>query len=270
MRKALAVAAVSSRKVSIALACRTFAISESCYRYRCLLSDENALIANWLLRLTQERRSWGFGLCFLYLRNVKGFGWNHKRVYRIYKQLALNLRIRPRQRLSRKRPEALSVPKTANEMWSMDFMSDQLGDGRCFRTFNVLDDFNREGLGIEVDFSLPAQRVVRSLEQIIAWRGKPSGIRVDNGPEYISQTLRKWAEQQEITLHYIQPGKPQQNAYIERFNRTVRGEWLGQYIFETIEEVQRQATNWLWTYNNDRPNMGIGGITPTMKLKTAA
>lgn len=245
-------------------------VSESCYRYQCRLSDENDVIADWLLRLTQERRNWGFGLCFLYLRNVMGFGWNHKRVYRIYKQLALNLRIRPRQRLSRKRPEALSVPESTNEMWSMDFMSDQLGDGRTFRTLNVLDDFNREGLGIEVDFSLPAQRVVRSLEQIIAWRGKPEGIRVDNGPEYVSQTLRQWAQKQRIALCYIQPGKPQQNAYIERFNRTVRGEWLGQNIFETIEEVQKQATNWLWTYNNDRPNMGIGGITPTMKLKTAA
>ena len=270
MRKALAVAAVARRKVSVALACRTFAISQSCYRYDYVLSDENALIADWLVRLTQKRRNWGFGLCFLYLRNVMGFGWNHKRVYRIYKELALNLRLRPRQRLSRKRPEALSVPKAANEMWSMDFMSDQLGDGRCFRTLNVLDDFNREGLGIEVDFSLPSLRVVRSLEQIMAWRGKPRAIRVDNGPEYVSHILQQWAQQKGIALHYIQPGKPTQNAYIERFNRTVRGEWLGQNIFETIEEVQKQATDWLWTYNNDRPNMGIGGITPAMKLKTAA
>ena len=148
--------------------------------------------------------------------------------------------------------------------------ADQLWDGRSFRALNVLDDFNREGLGIEVDFSLPAERVARTLDRIIEWRGRPDAIRVDNGPEYISGTLQNWAERRGIDIRYIQPGKPQQNAYVERYNRTVRQEWLGQYIFETIEEVQDHATRWLWTYNNERPNMGIGGITPAMKLKMAA
>lgn len=146
-------------------------------------------------------------------------------------------------------------------------MSDQLWDGRSFRTFNVIDDFNREGLGIDVDFSLPAARVVRSLEQIIEWRGKPSMIRVDNGPEYISATLRNWAEKHKITLCYIQPGNPLQNAYIERYNRTVRYEWLRAHIFYSIKKVQDHATQWLWTYNNDRPNMAIGGITPKNEIK---
>ncbi len=129
---------------------------------------------------------------------------------------------------------------------------------------------NREGLGIEVDFSLPAERVVRALNQIIEWRGKPMVIRVDNGPEYISATLAIWAAKQGIALTHIQPGKPQQNAYVERYNRTVRHEWLDLYIFETIAEAQSIATDWLWTYNNERPNMGIGGITPAQKLKMAA
>ena len=113
-------------------------------------------------------------------------------------------------------------------------------------------------------------RVVRSLNQIIEWRGKPANIRVDNGPEYVSGLLMQWAEKRGIAIEHIQPGKPQQNAYIERYNRTVRHEWLDQNIFETIEEAQDQATQWLWTYNNDRPNMAIRGITPAMKLKTAA
>jgi len=262
--------AVAQNGVSIALACRAFAISETCYRYSPILSDENEEIADWLERLTENKRTWGFGLCFLYLRNVQGYGWNHKRVYRIYCELELNLRIKPKKRLKRDKPEPLAVPGVPNETWSMDFMADQLANGRSIRTLNVLDDFNREGLCIEVDFSLPAERVVRSLNQIIEWRGQPQVIRVDNGPEYISGTLMTWAEKRNIRLEHIQPGKPQQNAYIERFNRTVRGEWLGQYIFETIEEAQDQATEWLWTYNNERPNMGIGGITPAMKLKTAA
>ena len=152
-------------------------------------------------------------------------------------------------------------------LWTL---ADQLADGRPIRTLNVLDDFNREGPGIEVDFSLPAERVVRSLNWIIEWRGKPLIIRVDNGPEYVSGKLMAWAERMGIHIQYIQPGKPQQNAYIEHYNRTVRHEWLNQNIFETIQEAQEQATEWLWTYNNDRPNMGIGGITPAMKLKLAA
>jgi len=255
----MAVTAVADRGVSIALACRTFQISESCYRYERKLSDENAEIADWLEKLTiawqgienaregDNRRTWGFGLCFLYLRNVKGFGWNHKRVYRIYCELELNLRIKPRKRLKRDKPDALAVPDTANHTWSMDFMADQLADGRSIRTLNVLDDFNREGLSIEVDFSLPAERVVRSLNRIIEWRGKPQIIRVpshglqanhcravDNGPEYVSGKLMAWAEKAGIHILYIQPGKPQQNAYIERYNRTVRHEWLDQNIFETI------------------------------------
>ena len=269
-RREMAMNAVAQRGASIALACRAFQISETCYRYSPVLKDANEEIADWLERLTTNKRTWGFGLCFLYLRNVQGYGWNHKRVYRIYCELELNLRIKPKKRLKRDKPEPLAVPDAPNETWSMDFMADQLADGRSIRTLNILDDFNREGLGIEVDFSLPAERVVRSLNHIIEWRGKPNCIRVDNGPEYVSGTLMAWPEKRGVRLEYIQPGKPQQNAYIERFNRTVRGEWLGQYIFETIEEAQDQATEWLWTYNNERPNMGIGGITPAMKLKTAA
>ena len=193
--------AVKTRAVSIALACRAFEISETCYRYERLLSDENAEIADWLERLTANRKTWGFGLCFLYLRNVKGFEWNHKRVYRIYCALELNLRIRPRKRLQRPKPDALAVPEALNQTWSMDFMQDQLADGRKFRTLNVVDDFNREGLGIEVDFSLPAVRVVRSLNRIIDWRGGTKVIQVDNGPAYISGLLTRWAEKRGSASH---------------------------------------------------------------------
>lgn len=269
-RREMAETAVARRGISIALACRTFDVSETCYRYSPKLNDDNEQIADLLIGLTSARKTWGFGLCFLYLRNVQGHGWNHKRVYRIYREQELNLRIKPRKRLKRDKPDELAVPESPNQVWSMDFMADRLGDGRAFRLLNVLDDFNREGLGIEVDFSLPAERVVRTLNQIIEWRGKPAVIRVDNGPEYISGTLMTWAQQHGIALQHIQPGKPQQNAYVERYNRTVRHEWLGQYIFETITEVQDYATDWLWTYNNDRPNMGIGGITPAQKLKLTA
>jgi putative transposase len=262
--------AVSDDGLRIRQACQAFSVSECGYRYERKLSDDNMLIAELLLGLTQSQRNWGFGLCFLYLRNVKGHGWNHKRVYRIYRELELNLRIKPRKRLKREKPEPLAVPNAINQVWSMDFMHDQLQNGRCIRLLNVIDDFNREGLGIEIDFSLPAERVERVLEQIIEWRGQPKEIRCDNGPEYISARLQSWASRKGIQLKHIQPGKPQQNGYVERYNRTVRYDWLNQYLFESLEEIQDFATKWLWSYNNERPNMGIGGITPAMKLKQAA
>jgi putative transposase len=220
-------------------------VSETCYRYSTRLSDEKERIADLLVGLTRAHKTWGFGPCFLYLRNVQGHGWNHKRVYRIYREEELNLPIKPRKRLKLDKPDVLAVPARPNLVWSMDFMADRLGDGRALRLPNVLDGFNREGLGIEVDFSLPAKRVIRSLNRIIEWRGRPGVIRVDNGPEYISEKLKKWAGKRNILLQHIQPGQPgqpQQNAYIERDNRTVRHEWLDPHIIKTIEEVQDFAT----------------------------
>ena len=255
--------------VSIRLACLCLGVSETCYRYQPKLSTENAVIADWLLRLTQTHKRWGFGLCFMYLRNVKGFGSNHKRVYRIYRELELNLRIKPRRRIKRDRPDELSVPTSINQVWSMDFMSDSLANGSKLRTFNVMDDYNREGLAIEVGQSLPSMRVIRALEQVIEWRGKPAALRCDNGPEYVSGEMVTWANKNQITLIYIQPGKPTQNAYIERFNRTARHEWLDMHIFNSIEHAQLLATKWLWTYNNERPHSAIDGITPIMKLNAA-
>lgn len=269
-RRTLAREAVTERGISIRLACETYGISETCYRYQPQQSDQNAEIADWLIRLTANQRNWGFGLCFLFLRNVQGYRWNHKRVYRLYRELELHLRIKPKKRIVREKPRPLAEPQAINECWSMDFMHDQLEDGRSYRLFNVLDDFNREGLAIEVDLSLPSERVIRALDQIIEWRGKPKALRCDNGPEYISSTLSAWAVRRGIRLEYIQPGKPQQNAYIERYNRTVRYDWLAQYLFESIEQVQEFATRWLWTYNNERPNMAIGGITPKQKLAMVA
>ena len=163
------------------------------------LSFENEFIIDWLLRLTTTHKRWGFGLCF-YLRNTKGFKWNHKRVYRIYRELELNLRTKPRRRIKRDKPQALSVPLSINQTWSIDFMSDSLNTGRKIRTFNVIDDYNRECLGIEVDHSLPAQRVVKSLGQLIDWRGKPKAIRCDNGPEYISHALKEWAPAMDVDI----------------------------------------------------------------------
>jgi putative transposase len=145
-----------------------------------------------------------------------------------------------------------------------------LAEGRSIRLLNVIDDFNRKSLGIEVDFSLPSERVIRSLDRIIQWRGKPNAIRCDNGPEYSSAVTLAWADRRGIHIDFIQPGQPQQNAYVERYNRTVRYDWLAHHLFETYYEIQEFATRWLSTYNHDRPNIAIGGIKPKQKLALAA
>ena len=250
-RREMAQKAVRDKAISIRLACAIFSVSESCYRYQAKNNAENELIANWLIRLTDNNRTWGFGLCYLYLRNMKKFTWNHQRIYRIYRELELNLRIKPRKRLLRDKPQALTISLAMNQVWSIDFMHDQLEDGRSIRLFNVIDDFNREALGIEVDFSLPSERVIRSLDQI-------------------SGKLMEWAAKHQIQIQHIQPGKPQQNAYVERFNRTVRYEWLSQHYWQSIDEVQMFATQWMYQYNHQRPNMALGGFTPKQRLDMAA
>ncbi len=259
---------LKAHDLSVRAACRTVNISRSSYAYQPDTMRDEPVIAE-LTRLARKEPTYGFGLMFDTIR-YEGKRWNHKRVYRIYCELELNLRIKPKKRLVRAKPEPLFQPEAINQKWSMDFMHDQLSDGRSFRTFNVIDDFNREGLCIEVDLSLPSERVIRALDQVIEWRGKPRAIRCDNGPEYISNRIMEWAEKHGIRLEHIQPGKPQQNAYVERYNRTVRYDWLAQYLFDSIEEVQEHATHWLWTYNNERPNMALGGITPVQKLNLAA
>ena len=190
-------------------------------------------------------------------------------MYRIYHELELNLRIKPRRRIRREYPGVLDVCTAENQVWSMNFMNDQLVSGETVRIFNVIDDYSREGLGIEVDLSLPAARVIRTLDRIIEWRGKPSAIRCDNGLEYISQALVSWANERQIRMIYIQPGKPTQNAYIERFNRTARHERLDLHQFERIAHAQHLAMQWLRLYDNERPNPSIGGV-PLIQLLSAA
>lgn len=221
--------------MSVARAFRTRGVRERNFRQEAMISDENAEIANHLVRLTAAFRVWGFGLSFLHLRNLKAKGRNDKRVYRIYRDPDLNRRIKPRRRLICEKADLPTNPAAPNETRSMDFMADQLGDGRPFRTLHMLDDFNREGLVIEACVSLLALRVTRTQGRTIERRGNPRNIRVDNGPEYVNGTLQTWSNQRAIALANILPGKPRQRADIERADLTVRQEWRGRHIFGTIE-----------------------------------
>lgn len=184
--------------------------------------------------------------------------------------LGLILPIKPRRRLKREKSEELAVPEAPYLVWSVDFMADRLAERRQFRRLNVRDDLSREGLGIEVNFSRPPERVVRSLNQIIEWRVKPLTIRLDNGPENVSSSLMTRAEKQGIAVTCKQRGKPQQNAYVERYSRAVLCECLDLHIRDTIEKVQQIATEGPRTYDNERPNICNGGPTRAMKLKKAA
>ena len=210
----------------------------------------------------------GFGKLFKVLRR-EGRSWNHKRVHRIYCLLNLNKRRRGKKRLPSRSPVQVALPLTINGCWSMDFMSDSLFCGRRFRTFNVVDDFSREALAIEIDVGLPSDRVIRVLERIVAWRGYPSKLRSDNGPEFVSAALAEWAEAHGIELEFIQPGKPTQNSYVERFNRTFRDEVLNMYVFRSLSEVREITQNWISEYNEERPHDSLGDLTPYEFMATS-
>lgn len=252
--------AIGQHQASVNRACRLMGLSRSVYHYKPKLAEDNE-IRDALILLAEKHPRYGFGKLFPLLRR-QGYGWNHKRVYRVYCALKLNLQRRPKKRLPSRQRIALSQPSKANISWSLDFMSDALANGRRFRTVNVLDDFNREALGIKPDFWLPAQQVISFLDQIAWVRGYPEQLRVDNGPENISKVMVEWATRHKIHIHYIQPGKPAQNAYIERFNRTYREEVLDMHLFTCLEQVQSLTQEWLKKYNGERPHESLGNLSP--------
>lgn len=246
--------------VSKRQACKLLRLSRSVFCYQAKPADDGQIV-KLLQQLAEQHPRWGFRKMWQWLRNA-GHPWNHKRVRRIYRALQLNLRRKPKKRLPSRQPQPLCQPTAANQSWSADFMSDSLVSGRTFRTFNVIDDYNREGLWIEVDTSLPAARVLRVLEAIAAERGYPQAIRTDNGPEFLAGKVAIWAKQHQVQLCFIQPGKPAQNAYIERFNRTYREEVLDAYCFTNLDEVRTVTGVWLEDYNHTRPHDAFDGMTP--------
>ena len=204
---------------------------------------------------------WGFWLCFDWMRN-HGYRWNHKRCWRVYCRSKLNLPRRAKRRLPLVAREPLVAPTARNQIWALDFMQDALFSGRAFRTLNVLDESNREGLAIEIDTSLPSGRVIRLMEQLREVRGLPAAIRVDNGPEPRAQAFLDWCAAHGTRVRFIQPGEPQQNAFVERFNRTCRHEVLNAYVFDTLEQVRLISEGWLQLYNEERPHRALGRLPP--------
>jgi putative transposase len=255
---------VADYGLSIRRACRAAKLPQrTWYRTREAGVARDAPVIDALQAIVSRHGRWGFWKCFQRLR-LDGHGWNHKRVWRVYCRLRLNLPRRTKKRLPLRERQTLAVPAQANALWSMDFMADTLYGGRRFRTFNVLDEGVREALAIEIDTSLRTERVIRVLEQLKEWRGLPRAIRCDNGPEYTAQTLVDWCQVHHVELRYIQPGKPNQNAYIERFNKTYREEVLDAYVFEDLDQVRELTESWLQRYNEERPHESLGNLPPSV------
>lgn len=248
-------------------ACRVVRLSRSVYHYQSKRIADSE-IAHQLGELADQQPRWGFKKLYHALRNA-GYDWNHKRVHRVYRAMKLHLRVKRGKRLPRRTPLPLEQTGQLNECWSLDFMSDALLSGQRFRTLNVIEDFNREVLAIEIDTSLPALRVTRVLDQVAAVRGYPQRLRLDNGPEFTSFQFQQWAQTHHVHLDFIQPGRPAQNAYIERFNRTYRTEVLDFYLFSSLQEVRDITDNWFYCYNHQRPHAALDGLPPAVFLTAA-
>lgn len=229
------------------------------YYYKSQKDDTEVIEA--LQDLAFKHPTYGFRKLFAYIRR-SGKQWNHKRIYRVYKLLKLNRRRKGKRRLPSRVKQPLVKQELINQSWSMDFMSDSMVGGRRFRTFNLIDDCTREVLAIEIDTSLSSKRIIRTLERVILDRGKPNIIRTDNGPEFTSKDLELWAKDNEIQIQFIQPGRPMQNGYIERFNRIYRESILDAYLFFDLEQVRILTDEWMDEYNNRRPHESLGNLTP--------
>ncbi len=241
-------------------ACRLAGLSLSTWQYKARKTERAGLRAR-LKELAYERRRFGYRRLHALLRR-EGWRVNHKAVHRIYAEEGLQVRKRKRKRVSRTERRPMLVPEAVNQRWSMDFQHDALAGGRKFRTLNIVDDCSRECPAIEVDTSLPGVRVTRVLDRLAETRGLPKEIVLDNGPEMTSQALDKWAQRNRVRLHFIDPGKPVQNAFIESFNGKFRDECLNEHWFLDLEDARKTIEAWRIDYNTCRPHSALGYATP--------
>ena len=251
---------MAAHPLGVTRACGLIGISRSLYRYQVKRPSDMAL-KDRLSELAAQKRRYGYRRLHVLLRRE---GWQHnaKRTYRVYHEAGLMVRKRKRKRIAGVERIVKLPPLVPNDSWSMDFVSDGLVDGRRVRCLNIVDDFTKQCLAIEVDTSLPGKRVVNVLQRLAESRGLPKGITVDNGPEFVSKAMDEWAYAVGLQLRFIQPGKPQQNAYIESFNGKFRDECLNEHWFMSMRHARQLIEEWRQDYNTQRPHSAIGYQTP--------
>ena len=242
--------------------CRLVGLARSTKRHRARVSDRNGELRELLRRLAEQRPRFGYRRLYAMVRR-EGVVANHKRVYRVYRQEGLAMRRRRRKKWVRMGATVTSAPTGPNARWSMDFVSDCLANGQTFRALVVVDDYTRENLAVEVDTSLSGLRVQRVLETVVVERGRPGGIVVDNGPEFRSRVMQAWSEQRHVSLQFIEPGRPMQNAFIESFNGRLRDECLNGNWFLNLRDARRKIRAWVRDYNEQRPHSSLGYLTPS-------
>ena len=252
-------------------ACRFTGFSLSTQRYHSRRPSEDDLRQR-LRELAEKRPRWGYRRLYVLLKR-EGCKRNRKLVQRLYREEGLSVRRRKRRKMAAVARSPMTCPLGPNERWSIDFVRDTLADGRVFRGFTVVDDFTRECPAIEVDHSLPGERVAKTLEQLSKERGLPKTVVCDNGPEFQGQVLDFWAHRNGVTLSFIQPGKPVQNAFIESFNGKLRDECLNESYFTSLLDAQTTIEAWRKDYNETRPHSSLGDLTPAeyaMKIRSDA
>ena len=249
-----------SHSISERRACKLSSLDRSSFRYK-PKPDKNAELRVRLKDLAEQRRKFGSPRLLVLLRR-EGHQVNHKRIERLYREEGLSLRSKKRKKRISHLRVVLDRPRQANQHWSMDFVSDSLWNGRRFRVLTIVDDLTRECPALEVDHSLPGQRVTRVLDRLAITRGLPEVITVDNGPEFISKAMDAWAYQNQVRLRFIQPGKPVQNAYVESFNGKLRDECLNENVFTSLQDAKSKIETWRNDYNCVRPHRSLNNLTP--------
>jgi putative transposase len=259
---------VKTYEASIQRGCRLIGIKRSSYYYKAHPIDDSE-DRKALKEAAHRRRRWGYRFLMDMLKR-DGRVLNHKKVERLYREEGLQLSKRRTKKVSKWRGEKASMPQQANERWSMDFVHDRLVNGKRLRMLNVVDDYTRECLWIEVGQSLGGERVAHVLEFLVHTRAKPKTIVMDNGPEFCSRALDKWADDNKVSLHFIQPGKPVQNAFVESFNGKLRYECLNDHWFENLAQAEQIIHDWRDDYNHNRPHSSLGYKTPLEFAKFSA
>ena len=243
-------------------------ISASSLRYQ-PRADLNVALREQIVSLAQRHKRYGAGMIYLKLRQA-GHVVNHKRVDRLYAVERLQVRRRRRKKIPVGDRQPLARPGSANEVWSMNFVFDRVASGRSIKSLTVVDDATHEAVAVVAEHSISGDRLTRILDQVCAQRGAPSIIRSDNGAEFTGKAMLNWAYRNRVTLKLIEPGKPNQNAYIESFNGRLRDECLNEHWFTSLPHARVVIENWRREYNEERPKRALGGLTPASYAKQMA